>query len=207
MNALQIVTNDAQINCKPQMILWLNIGDWDITVLQCIQYYQCYLSSTSIFELFTCYLLFSITLPHQLVVRDHNGNKVTQLFCTIPAIALYGEVYLHAFYYHQTLSVTESLKSLNNLGQSEKEFKTLSYQDRCNLPNNNPVLAARPFQCKVEVLFQELILAGPLGKTKYYALRIEFQEKGNPHIHSFIQIFNATNIHDEIAYTEFIKNS
>ena len=94
--------------------------------------------------------------------------------------------YLHAFYYHQKLSVTESLKSLNNLGQSEKEFKNLSYQDRCNLPNNNPVLAARPFQCKVEVLFQELILAGPLGKTKYYALRIEFQEKGNPHIHSFI---------------------
>ena len=40
-----------------------------------------------------------------------------------------------------------------------------------------------------------------LGKTKYYAIRIEFQERGNPHVHSFIRIFNAPNIENEAAYT------
>ena len=52
----------------------------------------------------------------------------------------------------------------------------------------------RYFQYKVEVFFREIILDGPLGKTKYYAIRTEFQERGSPYVHSFIWIFNAPNI-------------
>ena len=47
---------------------------------------------------------------------------------------------------------------LNNLG-----IKKLSYQERFNLFNNNQVLVARHFQYKVEVLFKEIVLDGPLG--------------------------------------------
>ena len=39
---------------------------------------------------------------------------------------------------------------------------------------------ARLFQYKVEVFFEEIVLDGPLGKTKYYAIRIEFQERASP---------------------------
>ena len=35
---------------------------------------------------------------------------------------------------------------LNNLGLSDEELKDLSYQERCNLLNNNPVLVARHCQ-------------------------------------------------------------
>ena len=66
---------------------------------------------------------------------------------------------------------------------------------------------ARHFQCKVEVFFKETILDGPLGKTKYYAIRIEFQERGSPHLYSFIWIFNAPNIENEAAYIEFIEKT
>ena len=45
-----------------------------------------------------------------------------------------------------------------------------------------------------------MVLNRRLGKTKYYALRIEFQESNTLYIHSFIWIFKATNIHDETAY-------
>ena len=65
----------------------------------------------------------------------------------------------------------------------------------------------RHFQYKVEVFFKEIILDGPLGKTKYYAIRIEFQERGSPHVHSFIWIFNAPNIQNETAYIEFIEKT
>ena len=65
---------------------------------------------------------------------------------------------------------------------------------------------ARHFQYKVEVFFKELILDGPLGKPKY-AIRIEFQGRGSPHVHSFIWIFNAPNIENEAAYIEFIKKT
>ena len=58
------------------------------------------------------------------------------------------------------------INKLNNLGLSEDELKKLSYQERCNLLNNNPVLAATHFQYKIEAFFKEIILDGPLGKTK-----------------------------------------
>ena len=44
------------------------------------------------FELFICFLLSYINIPHHCFSRDHNGNKATQLFCVIPAIAPYGEL-------------------------------------------------------------------------------------------------------------------
>ena len=99
------------------------------------------------------------------------------------------------------------MNKLNNLGLSNEELKNLSYQERCNLLNKNPVLVARHFQYKVEVSFKKTILDGPLRKTKYYAIRIEFQEIGSPHVHSFIWIFNAPNIQNETVYIEFIEKT
>ena len=96
------------------------------------------------------------------------------------------------------------INKLSNLGLSEEELKNLSYQERCNLLNNNPV--ARHFQYKVKVFFKEIILDGPLGKTKY-AMRIEFQERGSPHAHLFIWIFNAPNIQNEADYIDFIEKT
>ena len=61
---------------------------------------------------------------------------------------------------------------------------------------------ARNFQYKVEVFFKKIILDGPLGKTKHHAMR---RKRGNPHDHSFIRIFNASNIQNETAYIEFIE--
>ena len=61
-----------------------------------------------------------------------------------------------------------------NLDLSNEKIKHLSHQERCNLLVNNPVLVAWPFQYKVEVFFKEIKLRCPLGKTKYYAISIEF---------------------------------
>ena len=60
---------------------------------------------------------------------------------------------------------------------------------------------------KTEVIFKEILFEGPLGKTKYYAITIEFQERGSSHVHSFIWIFKAPNIKNEAVYTEFIEKT
>ena len=44
-----------------------------------------------------------------------------------------------------------------------------------------------------------------MGKIKSSAIYIEFQERGSPHVHSFIWIFNAPNIQNETAYIEFTE--
>ena len=66
---------------------------------------------------------------------------------------------------------------------------------------------ARHFQYKVERFFKEITLDGPLGKTKYYTIRIESQERGDPHVHSFIWIFDAPSIENEAACIEFIEKT
>lgn len=65
---------------------------------------------------------------------------------------------------------------------SESDIINFSYQDRSNLLNRNPVLVARHFQYRVEVFFKEIVNDGPLGKTKFFAIRVEFQISGSPHI-------------------------
>ena len=46
-----------------------------------------------------------------------------------------------------------------------------------------------------------------MGKTKYYAICIKFQERGSPHAHSCIWIFNAPNIENEAAHKVFIEKT
>ena len=99
--------------------------------------------------------------------------------------------------YFLTLSCTDVtwkelpyiINRLNNLGLSDEELKNSRYQERCNLVNNNPVLVARHFQYKVRVFFIEIIFDGPFGKLKYYGIRIEFHERGSPHMHFFYMDF------------------
>ena len=83
----------------------------------------------------------------------------------------------------------------------------MSYQERTKLLSKNPVFVARHYQYKVQVFFKELILDGPLGKTKYYALCIEFQERRSPHVHAFIWILEVPKIENKFAYLAFVENS
>ena len=94
------------------------------------------------------------------------------------------------------------INKLNNLGLSKEEFKNLSYQDRCNLMINNPVLVARHFHYKVEIFFKAMVLDRTLVKTKYYALCIEFQERGSPHVHLF-----GFSMHQMFTTRQHISNS
>ena len=77
---------------------------------------------------------------------------------------------------------------------SEDEIQDLSFQDRCKLLNKNPVSVARHFQFRVKMFFREVILDGSPGKTKYYVIRVEFQVRDSPYIHSFLLIFNAPSL-------------
>ena len=69
-----------------------------------------------------------------------------------------------------------------------EEVEGLSYNEKCQMLNTNPVIVAKHFQYQVETFFTEILLsdANPIGKIVYYALRIEFQMRGSPHLHALI---------------------
>ena len=66
---------------------------------------------------------------------------------------------------------------------TDEQINNMTYFERCDYLNSNPVLLAKHFQYRVEVFFKEIILNCPLGKVNYYAIRVEFQVCGCPHIH------------------------
>ena len=47
----------------------------------------------------------------------------------------------------------------------------------------------------------------PLGKTKYYATRMEFQERSSWHSHLFISVFSAAIIQNQHFWINFIEKA
>ena len=86
------------------------------------------------------------------------------------------------------------ISKLNGLNISDDDISNLDYFQRCEILNSNPVLLARHFQYRVEVFFKEIIINGPLGKVVYHAIRVEFQFRGSPHIHSFLWVIDAPSL-------------
>ena len=87
--------------------------------------------------------------------------------------------------------LVEIISKLQGRTLSDDEIENLNYYDRTNILNSNPVLLMRHFQYRVETFFKEIVIDGPLGKVKYYAIRVEFQVRGSPHIHSLLWVLNA----------------
>ena len=77
------------------------------------------------------------------------------------------------------------------LNISDEDTNQMSYHWRCDTLNKNPVLVVRNFQYRAELFFKTIILNGPLGKINYYAIHVEFQVRGSPHVHLFIWILNS----------------
>ena len=98
------------------------------------------------------------------------------------------------------------ISKLNGKEMTEQEVNDLTYDELCALLNSNPVVIARHFQYRVELFFKEIVVNGPLGKVTYYAIRVEFQVRGSPHIHSFLWVTKAPKLSSETKneYIAFI---
>ena len=83
------------------------------------------------------------------------------------------------------------INKLNNLGFSDEELKNLSHQELCNLLNYNPVL----------------VTWWSIGKNKILWYTYWISRKGSQHVCWFIWIFNAPNIQNETAYTDFTEKT
>ena len=91
---------------------------------------------------------------------------------------------------------------------TNEQVTALSYNERCSMLNLNPVVVAKHFQYRVETFFTEVLLAksNPIGKIVYYALRIEFQMRGSPHLHALIWTSDCPKLTPETKqeYIDFI---
>ena len=108
--------------------------------------------------------------------------------------------------WHELIEIIYKLNEGDIL--TDDDIHSMNCFDKTKILNSNPVLLARHFQYRVEVFFKEIVSDGTLGKIKHYAIRVEFQFRGSPHIHSLVWVIGApilsTTSEDE--YVPFIDN-
>lgn len=85
-------------------------------------------------------------------------------------------------YLFQIIGRTEGL----NL--TDEQIEALSYNERCSMLNLNPVIVASIFSLGLKHFLLKVLLtkANPIGKIVHYALRVEFQMRGSPHLHALV---------------------
>ena len=76
---------------------------------------------------------------------------------------------------------------------TDDDVKTMSFEEKSKWLRQNPVIAARHFQYRLNTFFQVFLksTAHPLGELVDYAIRIEFQARGSPHAHTILWIKDA----------------
>ena len=76
---------------------------------------------------------------------------------------------------------------------TDEEVESLSWEEKSGWLQRNPALAARHFQYRLNVFFQDVLKshANPLGEIVDYAIRVEFQARGSPHAHCVLWIKDA----------------
>ena len=81
---------------------------------------------------------------------------------------------------------------LRQTGDARK-IDDLDWADKCNLLKSNPVTVARMFDKRFHTFLKKVILSPskPIGNVIDYFYRIEFQQRGSPHVHILIWIENA----------------
>lgn len=73
---------------------------------------------------------------------------------------------------------------------AEKETIEMTWQEKCELMKSDPVTCARYFDNRIQCFFNSVLKSHskPTGEIADYFGRIEFQQRGSPHIHLLIWI-------------------
>ena len=92
---------------------------------------------------------------------------------------------------------TDLLKMLaklnNGVDYSDKDIDRLTWQDKTRLVQKDPVTCSRYFDHRVQEFLNTILRSDcePIGKLRDFFYRVEFQQRGSPHIHMLVWIENA----------------
>lgn len=101
------------------------------------------------------------------------------------------------------------LKCLNKLVKqkslTDEEVSALTWEEKCILIKSDPVTCARYFEHRFQTFLVNVMKSkmNPIGEIVDFFYRVEFQQRGSPHVHMLIWIkdapeYNGTN-HEEVA--------
>ena len=76
---------------------------------------------------------------------------------------------------------------------TDEQLESLNWEDRCRLIQSDPVTCARHFDYQVNQFMTNFLLssAEPLGKISDWFYRVEYQQRGSPHIQMLMWLEGA----------------
>ena len=83
---------------------------------------------------------------------------------------------------------------------SDKELENLNWQEKCRLIQGDPVTCAQHFDYQFNQFLKTFLMSSgyPLGKIADWFYRVEYQQRGSPHIHMLIWLEQAPTFgHDD----------
>ena len=84
-------------------------------------------------------------------------------------------------------------KLIDHKDYSAEELNNLTWEEKCRLIQSDPVTCARHFDFQFNSFLKDVLMSelAPLGKIKDWFYRVEYQQRGSPHIHMLIWLDNA----------------
>ncbi|CAB4005683.1 ATP-dependent DNA helicase PIF1 [Paramuricea clavata] len=84
-------------------------------------------------------------------------------------------------------------KLVDHKDYSDEELDHLNWDEKCRLIQSDPVTCARHFDYQFNAFLKDFLMSeiAPLGKLKDWFYRVEYQQRGSPHIHMLIWLENA----------------
>ncbi len=76
---------------------------------------------------------------------------------------------------------------------SNNELENLNWDEKCRLIQSDTVTCARHFDYQFNTFLKKILITNiaPLGKIKDWFYRVEYQQRGSPHIHMMIWLEGA----------------
>ena len=77
---------------------------------------------------------------------------------------------------------------VDNKQYTNIELENLNWEEKCRLIQSDPVMCARHFDYQFNQFLYKLLMsnAQPLGQISDWFYRVEYQQRGSPHIHMLI---------------------
>ena len=87
----------------------------------------------------------------------------------------------------------KALSQLDGINLSDEEVAKLSWNEKTKLVQKDPITCSRIFDERVRKFIQIFLKSShdPIGHVTDYFYRVEFQQRGSPHIHMLVWIDNA----------------
>ncbi|CAB4003438.1 ATP-dependent DNA helicase PIF1 [Paramuricea clavata] len=84
-------------------------------------------------------------------------------------------------------------KLVDHKDYSDEQLDNLNWDEKCRLIQSDPVTCARHFDYQFNTFLKDFLMSeiAPLGKLKDWFYRVEYQQRGSPHIHMLIWLENA----------------